>query len=320
MCVNLLTIIIQAAIFALSLLSALTLADYLVHFGIEQKDRQRAVYILIFACCALLLSIIKFGVYVRWSTIYADDHTIPDIEIPKTSVKSSSVGNSTPGASNNGKNDNKVDATVADISGLIANRETKEVKRRRVALDAPPTAHNITALKGIFLCLVDSTFDIIAALAILNGLAYDENPNLSVFVIVGTFVGAIEEFIELILEITFCLCQWCCIGCVARTLLVLEISFALVEITFGIYLANTIDNETFRAVAIIWQIIVMVLLFGFCVLGCCCAKCLIRCCGAKCVKGDEWYVEEIELPIAIHRIRTKEEKQQSQQQINNAAA
>eukprot|EP01083_Nonionella_stella_P067425 178328_1 len=62
-----------------------------------------------------------------------------------------------------------------------------------------------TKSKAVILGLVDCAFDLIAAIAILNGIEFSAYTAASLLITLGTFIGLSEEITELILELVL----WC---------------------------------------------------------------------------------------------------------------
>ena len=139
----------------------------------------------------------------------------------------------------------------------------------------------VVASKQVFLGLTDTTFDIIAAIAILYDVDYSYQQ--SVMLLIGTFIGLSEEITELGIDLIIT----CCGSCNTASLSVfsaLEYIGGMVEIGFGIYLATLVEKDkVFKMIAIVVMSILMTIM--------CCGCCLIANMMRK-LNESEKYVKE----------------------------
>ena len=123
-----------------------------------------------------------------------------------------------------------------------------------------------TKSKAVIIGLVDATFDVIAAIAILNGVDYVDFDATSILITVGTFIGFGEEVTELMIEIFIALMDCCTDGdstiafCVTCCFGIVELIGSFIEIGISMYVAAQISDPD-ASLFVIITITVLSLLF-----------------------------------------------------------
>ena len=119
----------------------------------------------------------------------------------------------------------------------------------------------MTSYKAIIVQLVDSTFDSMVAISLFINLDYGEGQSL--LLVLTSFIGFGEEFIELVFEVIFGIAECCaeeCIPCIT-CLVMIECFGCILELSFGIYLGAQIADlqsgyEFFVAVIVIFSVLI----------------------------------------------------------------
>eukprot|EP01083_Nonionella_stella_P008999 26083_1 len=133
----------------------------------------------------------------------------------------------------------------------------------------------ITSFKSVFVGLVDTAFDIFAAIALINSSLFvgtsSSNDAMNLFIIIGTFFGTTGEVIELIIEILFTISE--CFTRVAIQIMFIQLTIALMELAFGIYVAIQImSDESLTIVALsVYSVLTMTVCCG-----CVAAKLIVK--------------------------------------------
>lgn len=136
-----------------------------------------------------------------------------------------------------------ISATIAFVLAIIklciGFIRLKEAKGSRRGVSKGQQESVWMKIKALLLTSVDWIFDLISAIAILNVSDYSDEDRIQIFVVIGTWLGVSEEIFEFFMDIIIEKFDAINIGICG----VFELTVAIVEICFGIYLLSNISND-----------------------------------------------------------------------------
>eukprot|EP01084_Bolivina_argentea_P100441 180346_1 len=133
--------------------------------------------------------------------------------------------------------------------------------------------------KATVVDLVDATFDIIAGIALMKNVEYNDD-FFNLYLIIGTYLGVGAEMMEVILDIIFALPDLCYgenmkyVFC----LYMVEIIASIVEIGIGVYVGSTVNSDETFMIIILFVLSVVILV----VCSVCCRQLLWICIHMEC--------------------------------------
>eukprot|EP01084_Bolivina_argentea_P247337 413803_1 len=119
-----------------------------------------------------------------------------------------------------------------------------------------------TAYKAVFIDLTDSSFDVFAAIAILNTSSKYQSfiDATSFYFIFGTIIGTTDELIELCVEVTIAIAENFCTG-LMTCVMIFEYLLCSIEILFGLQIATEVDAENRDAFVTAMIAVYVILIF-----------------------------------------------------------
>lgn len=111
--------------------------------------------------------------------------------------------------------------------------------------------------KALMVNLTDFVFDMIASIALLTHINYNDNDRIQIYVILGTWIGVGDEIIELIIDVIDHFCN----TTDPTNCICFQYSIGMIEIICGIYLLANINWTNYMMFAII-SVCVELLVFG----------------------------------------------------------